>query len=81
MKRSLLLIFALVCTFAVKAQSLDYLTVRTIEGTEQSFSLDQLKLTFVDGKVVATGSHEELLTSSEPYRKLIRKQMEDVVSM
>ncbi|MBQ2016025.1 MAG: ABC transporter ATP-binding protein, partial [Clostridia bacterium] len=34
-----------------------------------------------DGKVVATGSHEELLTSSEPYRKLIRKQMEDVVSM
>ena len=41
MKRSLLLIFALVCTFVVKAQSLDYLTVRTMEGTEQSFSLDQ----------------------------------------
>lgn len=58
MKRSLLLIFALVCTFAVKAQSLDYLTVRTMEGTEQSFSLDQLKLTFADGKVVATSKGE-----------------------
>lgn len=30
-----------------------------------------------DGKVVATGSHEELLATSEPYRNLIGKQLEN----
>ena len=58
MKRILLLIIATASLFVAKAQSFDYLTVRTIEGSEQSFALDQLKLTFADGKVVATSKGE-----------------------
>lgn len=61
MKRILLLIIATASLFVAKAQSFDYLTVRTMEGSEQSFALDQLKLTFADGKVVAT-SHGETTT-------------------
>lgn len=61
MKRILLLIIATASLFVAKAQSFDYLTVRTMEGSEQSFALDQLKLTFADGKVVAT-SHGESTT-------------------
>ena len=30
------------------------------------------------GRVVATGSHEELLATSGPYRNLIGKQLENV---
>ena len=58
MKRILLLIIATASLFVAKAQSFDYLTVRTLEGSEQSFALDQLKLTFADGKVVATSKGE-----------------------
>lgn len=59
MKRiTLFLLFALTAVLGTTAQSLDYLTFRTADGTEQSLTAVGLKLTFSDGQLVATGNGE-----------------------
>lgn len=58
MKRLLLLLTLVAGLLTSSAQTLDYLTIRTMDGNEQSLSLDQLKLTFADGKMVATAQGE-----------------------
>ncbi len=44
------------CSFA---QSYDYLTLRTADGTEKSLSVDGLRITFSDGKLLARNGKEE----------------------
>jgi len=54
MKRIYLaLMLVLTACVGVSAQSLDYLTVRTADGGERSLAVDDLKLTFEDGQLVA----------------------------
>ena len=57
--------------------------VRRLEGLEEtagllSGSLPEEIVMLENGRVVATGSHEELLATSGPYRNLIGKQLENV---
>jgi hypothetical protein len=44
------------CAAAGVAQNVDYLTFRTADGTEQSLAIDGLKITFAEGKLVATNA-------------------------
>lgn len=44
------------CSFA---QSYDYLTLRTADGTEKSLGIDGLRITFADGKLLASNGKEE----------------------
>lgn len=44
------------CSFA---QSYDFLTLRTADGTEQSLAIDGLRITFSDGKLLASNGKEE----------------------
>jgi hypothetical protein len=46
------------CAAAGVAQNVDYLTFRTADGTEQSLAIDGLKITFAEGKLVATNAVE-----------------------
>lgn len=46
------------CAAAGVAQNVDYLTFRTADGTEQSLAIDGLKITFAEGKLVATNTVE-----------------------
>lgn len=46
--------------FAAQAQDYGYLTFRTADGTEQSIAAAGLKITFADGKMLATAGTETL---------------------
>lgn len=46
------------CAAVGAAQNADYLTFRTADGTEQSLAIDGLKITFAEGKLVATNAVE-----------------------
>ena len=59
MKRILLLLMCLPA-FAAQAQDYGYLTFRTADGTEQSIAAAGLKITFADGKMLATAGTETL---------------------
>lgn len=59
MKRiTLILTLALATTLTAAAQSYDYLTFRTADGTEKSLASDGLKITFADGTLTATTGSE-----------------------
>lgn len=61
MKHLLLtLAFGLTMGIATQAQSLDYLTFRTANGSEQSLPIDGLKMTFSDGKLLVHTPSEEV---------------------
>ena len=59
MKRILLLLMCLPA-FAAQAQDYGYLTFRTADGTEQSIAAAGLKITFTDGKMLATAGTAQL---------------------
>ena len=53
MKTFILSLLFVGCAAVGAAQNVDYLTFRTADGTEQSLSVDGLKITFAEGKLVA----------------------------
>lgn len=63
MKRLFILMAVLsaVCVQA-GAQSLDYITFRSADGTERSVSIDGLRITFADGQLSATNNEESFST-------------------
>ena len=46
--------------FAAQAQDYGYLTFRTANGTEQGIAAAGLKITFTDGKMLATAGTETI---------------------
>lgn len=63
MKRVLFSIAVLLLGLSAQAQSFDYLTFRAADGTERSMSIDGLRITFVDGQMVAANLSESFSTS------------------
>ncbi|MBR2863869.1 MAG: hypothetical protein IKB97_10040 [Bacteroidaceae bacterium] len=60
MNKFILSIFLLGCVATGSAQSFDYITFRTADGTEKSMAIDGLKLTFAEGKMTASNTVETL---------------------
>lgn len=56
--KQLILAALFFCSTWASAQSFNYLTVRNSDGTERSVALNQLKITFSDGKMLVTSATE-----------------------
>ena len=59
MKKFYLLFLLMGFSLCGFAQSYDYLTLRTADGTEKSIGIDGLRITFADGKLLAANGKEE----------------------
>ncbi len=55
MRNLILLIIALAGVVTAKAYDYPYLTFQSIDGTEQSVSVESLTITYADGKLVLVG--------------------------
>lgn len=58
MKHILLTCLGLLFGLGLQAQSYDYLTLRTLNGDETSLGIDNLRITFADGKLNADNGRE-----------------------
>ena len=58
MKHILLTCLGLLFALGIQAQSYDYLTLRTLNGDEASLGIDNLRITFADGKLNADNGRE-----------------------
>lgn len=56
MKKTIVFLMAMAGSVAAQAYDYPYLTIQTVDGTEQSVAVASLKLTFSDGKLVVTNS-------------------------
>lgn len=63
MKRffTLMAVLSAICIQA-GAQNLDYITFRSVDGTERSVGIDGLRITFADGQLSATNNVESFST-------------------
>ncbi len=58
--KSLLLLFLLMPALSMMAQSWDYITFRTADGTERSMTAVGTTITFKDGKIVAANGSDTI---------------------
>ncbi len=59
--KKMLIVALLTCfSVALSAQSNDYITFRTTDGTEYSLGVDKLKITFKDGKLLAADAEKDI---------------------
>lgn len=63
MKRNIAILFLAAVAGTATADSYDYLTFRTADGTEQSLTAVGTKITFADGNLVATNGSETFTKS------------------